>query len=155
MLCKHDGKITYEAIEEMVYIDKIISSKPLIALFMDNIVDLCFLSVLETLRKCPPAPNVLRKCTNDFNVPDSDIIIEKGTIVFIPAYSMHHDPEIYENPEMFDPERFSLEQVKSRHPVAFLGFGDGPRDCVGLRFGRMQSRIGLVTLLRNYRFKPD
>ncbi|CAD7079492.1 unnamed protein product [Hermetia illucens] len=134
VLRKHDGKITYESIEEMVYVDRIIS---------------------ETLRKYPAAPNLLRKCTQDFNVPNSEVIIEKDTIVFIPAYSIHHDPEIYDNPEVFDPDRFSPEQIKNRHPVAFLGFGDGPRNCVGLRFGRMQSRIGLVTLLKNYRFKPS
>ncbi|XP_037903839.1 probable cytochrome P450 6a13 isoform X2 [Hermetia illucens] len=133
VLNKHDGKITYESIKEMVYIDKIIS---------------------ETLRKYPAAPILFRNCTQDFNVPNSDVIIEKGTRVAISAYSIHHDPEIYENPEVFDPERFSPEQVKNRHPVAFLAFGDGPRNCVGLRFGRMQSRIGLVSLLKNYRFKP-
>ncbi|CAD7079510.1 unnamed protein product [Hermetia illucens] len=133
VLNRHDGKITYESIEKMVYIDRIIS---------------------ETLRKYPAAPVLIRNCTQDFNVPDSDVIIEKGTRVAISAYSIHHDPEIYENPEVFDPERFSPEQIKNRHPVAFLGFGDGPRNCVGLRFGRMQSRIGLVTLLKNYRFRP-
>lgn len=70
-------------------------------------------------------------------------------------YCVHHDPEIYPNPEMFDPSRFAPEQVRSRHPMSFLGFGDGPRNCVGMRFGRMQTRIGLITLLRNYQFKPS
>ncbi|CAD7079491.1 unnamed protein product [Hermetia illucens] len=133
VLNKHDGMITYESIKEMVYVDKIIS---------------------ETLRKYPPVANLIRKCAHNFRLPNSDIVIEEGIIVAIPAYSIQHDPEIYENPEVFDPERFAPEQVKNRHPVAFLGFGDGPRNCVGLRFGRMQSRIGLVTLLKNYRFKP-
>ncbi|CAD7079508.1 unnamed protein product [Hermetia illucens] len=101
ILNKHDGKISYESVKEMVLIDKIIS---------------------ETLRKYPPVVNLIRKCAQDFKVPNHDVIIEKDTTVVIPAYSIQHDPEIYENPEVFDPERFSPEQVKNRHPVAFLGF---------------------------------
>lgn len=80
-------------------------------------------------------------------------MIEKGTTVIIPAYEIHHDERYYPDPEKFDPDRFLPEVWKARHPMAFLGFGDGPRNCIGLRFGRMQSRVGLVMLLKNYRFE--
>ena len=64
------------------------------------------------------------------------------------------DPEIYPEPEKFDPERFSEENKKSRHPMAYLPFGDDPRNCIGMRFGLMQSRIALVQLLLNFKFSP-
>lgn len=128
---KNDGLLTYEVMMNMTYIDQIVS---------------------ESLRKYPPVNALVRKTNNDYKVPNTNIIIEKGTRIFIPAYSIHHDPEIYSDPEKFDPDRFSPEQIHKRHPMAFLGFGDGPRNCVGLRFGRMQSRIGLIMLLKNFRF---
>lgn len=71
----------------------------------------------------------------------------------IPVYAIHHDSDIYENPETFNPERFEPTAVHSRPSGSFLAFGDGPRNCIGLRFGMMQARIGLITLLRNFEFE--
>ncbi|CAD7079483.1 unnamed protein product [Hermetia illucens] len=132
VLEKYNGKLSYEAMNEMHYVEQ---------------------TILETLRKYPILPVVLRKCVKDYQVRGTNIIIKKGTPVQIPAYSIHHDPEIYPDPEKFDPDRFSPENVKLRHSVSFLSFGDGPRNCIGLRFGKMQSRIALIMLLQNYRFK--
>ena len=85
-------------------------------------------------------------------MPGTDFVWEKGTRVFIPVYSMQHDEEHYPNPEEFEPDRFSPEEQQKRDNITFLPFGDGPRNCIGLRFGMMQARVGLVTLLRNYQF---
>lgn len=85
-------------------------------------------------------------------MPETDHVFEKGTRIWIPAYAIHHDPEYYPDPEKFDPERFSAEEVAKRDSVLWLPFGDGPRNCVGLRFGMMQARVGLVMLLNNFEF---
>ncbi|CAD7079489.1 unnamed protein product [Hermetia illucens] len=134
ILAKHEDKLTYEAIQEMTYIDQIIN---------------------EALRKYPPAVFLIRKAAQDYQIPNTKTIIEKGQEIMIPVYCIHHDPEIYMNPESFDPTRFSPEQTRKRYPMSFLGFGDGPRNCIGMRFAKMQIRIGLITLLHNYRFKPS
>lgn len=87
--------------------------------------------VPETMRKYPPAPVYLRKCTKTYQVPDTNVIIEKGLSVLIPAYGLHRDPEYFPNPEKFDPERFSKENKSKIWDYTYIPFGDGPRICIG------------------------
>ncbi|XP_072395907.1 cytochrome P450 6a2-like [Diabrotica undecimpunctata] len=129
VLEKYDGELTYEALKEMTYLEQ---------------------TVLETLRKYPPIPILPRICTRTYEV-DSNCTINKGTAVQIPVQAVQHDPEIYPDPLKFDPDRFSKENSVGRSNFAFLSFGEGPRLCIGMRFGKVQSKCGLVTLLKNYR----
>ncbi|GAB0100088.1 hypothetical protein DMENIID0001_160720 [Sergentomyia squamirostris] len=128
-LKKHDGKFTYEAAMEMSYLDQVIN---------------------ETMRKFPPLGSLTRRVTRDYQVPGTKFVLKKDIRVIIPIHSIHNDPEIFPEPEKFDPERFSPENVKGRHNAAFMPFGDGPRNCIGLRFGMMQVRVGLATILRSF-----
>nr|ADY68485.1 cytochrome P450 [Aedes albopictus]AEF79989.1 cytochrome P450 [Aedes albopictus] len=128
---KKHGSLSYEPIHEMKYLENCIN---------------------ETLRKHPPASNIFRTATQDYIAPGTSITIEKGTSVMIPTLAIHMDPEYYPDPERFDPDRFNADQVAARHPFAFLPFGEGPRVCIGMRFGLMQTRVGLATLLKNFRF---
>lgn len=95
---------------------------------------------------------MIREAQDNYKVPDSDVIIEKGTPVWIPAHAIQHDAEYYPEPDKYDPERFTAEEVAARESTKWLPFGDGPRNCIGLRFGLMQTRIGLSTLLNNFEF---
>lgn len=72
--------------------------------------------------------------------------------MLFPTMAFHHDEEFFPNPDTFDPERFSEETKKTRHPFSFLPFGEGPRNCIGMRFGLMQIKVGLATLLKHFRF---
>ncbi|GAB0087590.1 Cytochrome P450 [Sergentomyia squamirostris] len=132
VLEKHNGEYNYEACIEMKYLDQVIN---------------------ETLRKHPIVDNLIRTCGQDYQVPGTKHVIEKGTMLFVPVNGIHHDPEIYPDPERFDPDRFTEENIKARHPYAWLPFGEGPRICVGMRFGMMQTRVGLAHLLQNYRVR--
>lgn len=108
----------------------------------------------ETLRKYPPSI-VLKRCAQiDYEIPDTDLVIEKGVTVLIPVFAIHHDSNYYPDPEKFDPNRFTAEETKKRHPMTWLPFGEGPRNCIAARFAMMQIRVGIISLLRNFKFSP-
>lgn len=103
----------------------------------------------------PPVPMLVREAVRNYTVPNTNVVLPRNTTILIPAYAIQHDPNIYPNPDEFQPERFEAAAKVARENVAFLPFGDGPRNCIGARFGMMQTRVGLVTLLRNYEFSPS
>ncbi|XP_066153403.1 probable cytochrome P450 6a23 [Euwallacea fornicatus] len=131
ILKKHGGKMTYEGLKELELTEKVI---------------------LETLRKYPILPSIPRVCTKAYKVPNSDVILEKGTALQIPIRGIHMDPEFYPNPDEFNPERFSKEEVAKRQDFTHLPFGDGPRVCIGARFALMQAKAGLTGFLSDTKF---
>ncbi|XP_049831385.1 cytochrome P450 6k1-like isoform X2 [Schistocerca gregaria] len=102
----------------------------------------------KTLRKYPVVPVLNRKACVDYKIPDSDVTIQKGTPLMISVYGMHRDPVFFPDPERFDPERFSKKM--KIHPWAYLPFGDGPRNCIGMDFALLQVKLGLVHILSKF-----
>ncbi|EDW00887.1 cytochrome P450 6A1 [Drosophila grimshawi] len=130
VFAKHK-ELNYEALRDLKYIKQI---------------------VYETLRKYSIASILIRMTIEDYEVPGTDYVLEAGTPLVIPVDAIHHDPDIYPEPEKFDPDRFTPEAIEERHSAAWLGFGAGPRNCIGLRFGEMQTLVGLAVLLKNFKF---
>lgn len=127
---KNNEDLRYEHIKEMTYLDQVFR---------------------ETLRKYPPVSVLLRKATSRYTFQGTKVTVEKGHVVWIPVYAIQRDPDIYPDPDAFKPERFSEEIAATRHQMYFLPFGDGPRNCIGARFGVYQTKIGLIKILRNYK----
>ncbi|KYM86394.1 putative cytochrome P450 6a13 [Atta colombica] len=125
-----DGKLTYDAVQEMKYLDMVI---------------------LETLRKYPPAPLFARRCEYKYRIPDSNVELPAGLRVVIPIYGLHHDPNYYPDPARFDPERFTEKNKRTRHPYTYLPFGEGPRNCIGMRFALLQIKMGIIAFLKDHR----
>ena len=71
------------------------------------------------------------RCTEDYKIPDTNLVIPKGTPFVIPVYAIHHDPEYYPDPYKFDPERFMNDATKTKNNFTFMPFGEGPRMCIG------------------------
>uniref|UniRef100_A0A1B6M6B5 Cytochrome P450 n=1 Tax=Graphocephala atropunctata TaxID=36148 RepID=A0A1B6M6B5_9HEMI len=133
VMANHDNMITYQGLQDMTYMDQVVN---------------------ETLRMYASLPFLTRVCTEKYQVPGTDLIIDEGVRINIPTYSIHHDPDIYPDPYTFDPDRFSEENSKGRHQYAFIPFGEGPRICIGMRFGRLQVKIGLAAILSRYQLSP-
>jgi cytochrome P450 family 6 len=92
----------------------------------------CSLTILsETLRKYPPGTTLNRECTEDYKIPGTDVVLEKGMATVIPVLALRHDTKYYPEPERFDPERFNEDEKGKRHHYVYLPFGDGPRICIG------------------------
>jgi cytochrome P450 len=107
--------------------------------------------IMEALRLYPPFWMVDRMALADDRAGDVDI--PRGSTVVVFIYGTHHSPRYWENPESFDPERFSKANEKLHTPFAHLPFGAGPRGCIGGNYAMLQMLMILSVLLRKYDFQ--
>ncbi|MEU8774484.1 cytochrome P450 [Streptomyces sp. NPDC048606] len=101
--------------------------------------------VHETLRFYPSAWILPRSAARDDLL--AGYAVEAGTDVLVCPYLTHRDPDLWEDPERFDPARFTTPGRRPAHPGAYLPFGIGPRACLGLRFAMVESTVLLEHLL--------
>ncbi|XP_017098788.2 probable cytochrome P450 6t1 [Drosophila bipectinata] len=110
----------------------------------------------EVLRMYPPTAFLDRCC----NAPEGYDLSEwkcgtpfklrSGTPVYISVLGLHHDPQFWPSPEIFDPERFAPGQRQQHHPMTYLPFGAGPRGCIGTLLGQLEIKVGLLHILKNF-----
>ncbi|KAI3412148.1 Cytochrome P450 3A4 [Globodera pallida] len=108
--------------------------------------------VQETLRMFPVAPKINRECNSDCVI--NGVPFQKGDLVSVPVYFIQHDEAFFPEPDQFDPERFMPAQKTTHDPLAFLTFGLGPRNCIGMRFAEFQMHVALALVVRRFRFTP-
>lgn len=108
----------------------------------------------ETLRCYPPVVSfITRTCAEDYDY--NGLKIPGGMIILIPVYQLNHDPNLWNQPEKFDPERFSASNKSSMNPMMYQTFGNGPRGCMGMRFAQLVLKITFAKILVNYRLILD
>ncbi|XP_052869107.1 cytochrome P450 4C1-like [Anopheles cruzii] len=108
--------------------------------------------IKETLRMKPSVPIIGRKSAGDMVV--DGVQMPKGMEFAILIYALHNDPQLYPEPENFDPERFSEEAQASRQPYSYIPFSVGSRNCIGQRYAMLEIKTILVKLLANFQFLP-
>jgi cytochrome P450 len=101
----------------------------------------------EPMRLRPPVPSIPRRAMRDFSFKGYDI--PAGTLVGINPLFSHHMPEIWPEPDTFDPVRFTDEAQRTRHRFAWVPFGGGAHMCLGLHFAYMQAKCFARHFLRN------
>ncbi|KAM5131630.1 cytochrome P450 3A11-like [Callospermophilus lateralis] len=123
--------VTYDVLFEMKYLDMVVN---------------------ETLRLYPIFERTVRVCKKDVEL--NGVLIPKGTNVAIPIYSLHQNSTYWPEPEKFYPGRFSKKNKDSINPYVYMPFGNGPRNCIGMRFALMNMKLALIRLLQNFSFHP-
>ncbi|XP_013135366.1 PREDICTED: cytochrome P450 9e2-like [Papilio polytes] len=137
---KNNGKIDFNFIQELKYLDMVVS---------------------EVLRLWPPGVTMDRLCVKDYNLgkcnekSTKDYVVRKGESIIIPTWSIHRDPVYYPRPLHFDPERFSEERKHLIQPFTYMPFGLGPRNCIGSRFALCEVKVLLYQLLLNVQLAPS
>ncbi|CAH0191514.1 Putative cytochrome P450 132 [Peribacillus frigoritolerans] len=109
----------------------------------------------ETLRFYPPLYILSRDVTEDVTI--GRYRFKKGDMILISSYVMQHNPEYFDQPESFIPERFENNFMKSLPAFAYFPFGGGPRVCIGNHFAMMEAVFVLACIAKRYRIKlaPD
>ncbi|XP_065299664.2 cytochrome P450 3A24-like isoform X1 [Dermacentor albipictus] len=127
-LAKH-GEFSYDAISDLQYTAQ---------------------TILETLRMYAPViAFTTRRASSDYRY--ENVLLREGVSVMACSHQVHHDPNLWELPDEFDPERFSPEQRASRDPLAFQAFGMGPRNCVGMKLAQLEMALVVAKLVHRFR----
>ncbi|XP_067276136.1 cytochrome P450 3A40-like [Pseudorasbora parva] len=122
-----DSSITYDALMKMDYLE---------------------MAINESMRLLPTAPRLERSCKKTVEI--NGVTIPKDTLVGIPTYVLCRDPQLWDSPDEFRPERFSPDSKSEVNQYAFMPFGLGPRNCIGMRFALMIMKLLVVKLLQNF-----
>ncbi|XP_052023780.1 cytochrome P450 3A13-like isoform X1 [Apodemus sylvaticus] len=118
---------TYNGLVELEYLDMVIS---------------------ETLRLYPVGARLSRLSKKDAEI--NGVFIPQNTKVAVPVFVLHRDPKYWPEPEKFCPERFSKENKDRINPYVYMPFGNGPRNCIGMRFALINMKLAVVKILQNF-----
>lgn len=78
--------------------------------------------------------------------------IPKDAVIIPALHHIHNNPELWDNPYKFDPDRWDTPEVKDRHKASYVPFGAGPRMCIGFNFALQEIKVFLPKLIYNYKF---
>ncbi|XP_017034608.1 probable cytochrome P450 28c1 [Drosophila kikkawai] len=124
---------------------------------LDALIDLPFLSACfdESMRIYPAAGWASKTCTREYELRGRHhsvpLKVRPGDKLMIPVYALHHDPDYYPEPEVFRPDRFLDGGLKSyKQQGVFFGFGNGPRQCVGMRLGLALAKAALAAIVQRF-----
>ncbi|CAI2352859.1 unnamed protein product [Caenorhabditis sp. 36 PRJEB53466] len=103
----------------------------------------------ESLRMFPSVPFFGRKVEEDV-VINGDLLPKGARILVVPLI-LQRNPLLFENPNVYNPENFSEENIGKRHAYADVPFSAGPRNCIGQKFAIMEEKTVISWFFRKYR----
>ncbi|XP_076303803.1 cytochrome P450 9e2-like isoform X1 [Lasioglossum baleicum] len=135
IIAENNGEMTFEGLKDLKYMEQVIS---------------------ESQRHNSALIYLKKECTEAYELTGSDGLTVKmrpGMQVLVPITALHHDPQYWSDPKVFDPDRFSDERKQNIEKMSFIPFGEGPRMCVGMRMAMLMMKCCLVSLLNNYKIE--
>jgi cytochrome P450 len=102
----------------------------------------------ESLRLYPPAWTLGRRAIAEDQI--DAYTIPPDTVIAICIYTLHRHPAFWEEPESFNPQRFTPENSAGRHKFAYVPFGAGPRQCIGNSFGLMEASLIIACIAQRF-----
>lgn len=108
--------------------------------------------IKESLRLYPPAPLFDRVATEDVEI--GGYKIPRGVALFFVPYALHRRPDLFPDPERFEPDRFLPEAEEGRPRLAYMPFGAGPRVCIGMHFALMEAELALAMIFQRLTLTP-
>uniref|UniRef100_A0A8D1HM48 Uncharacterized protein n=1 Tax=Sus scrofa TaxID=9823 RepID=A0A8D1HM48_PIG len=123
-------------------------------LFRDHLDQMPYttMCIKEALRLYPPVPGVSRELSKPITFPDGRSL-PAGIILSLSIYGLHHNPQVWPNPEEFDPSRFA--PGSARHSHAFMPFSGGSRNCIGKQFAMNEMKVAVALTLLRFELAPD
>lgn len=103
----------------------------------------------ESMRLYPPVWTIGRTVDKDYTV--GRYVVPSGSTIMMSQYIMHRDPRYYDEPDRFDPERWSSEARSSLPRFSYFPFGGGIRACIGESFAWMEGILVIATIARQWK----
>nr|ACI25369.2 CYP4CB1 [Liposcelis bostrychophila] len=114
--------------------------------------------IKETLRLYTVVTAVARRVEEDFELSEHQVV-PKGVEIVLLLSALHRNPEIFPNPDIFDPDRFSPEVNQERDSFAFVPFSAGSRNCIGQKFAMHEMKITVYKIVKKFKLsisdKPE
>jgi cytochrome P450 len=105
----------------------------------------------EALRLFPAGWLMTRRALKDDQL--GPYFVPAGTEIYIPPYFVQRHPDLWDEPEGFDPDRFAPDRLRDRAPLAMIPFSAGPRNCIGEFFARAQMQVHLIIVAKRLRLR--
>jgi cytochrome P450 len=107
----------------------------------------------EAMRLYPPAYATGRRAEVEDEI--GGYRIPQGAQMVVSQWATHRHPQFWDEPELFDPERFTEEREAARHPYAYFPFGRGRRACIGSSFAMLESLAAVAVLMQRFRIEAE
>lgn len=82
-----------------------------------------------------------------------DYFVPAGTEIYVSPYFIHRHPDLWKDPECFNPDRFGADHSRGRHRLLMIPFSVGPRNCIGMLLARVEMQIHLMMIAKQLRLR--